>query len=326
MKKITNFFIFFVIFLFIVYFVVGFYIANSILRIQDLCNNSEVFPNSWNANLDLDNIKEEKRKLIRKNFNSKKYYLNKWENITFPSRESGININGWLFNYYQDEPIIIIVHGIFPNGKCKSEPNLIASLLIKNNINAMTIDLRNYGHSTKVSVYENLGLSEYLDVLGAFDYLKKIGFKSKNIGLLGISLGASTVIFAAANEPEITTIWSESSLAEFNMILKDEISRYGFPNIFGPSVSIAGQILSGVDPKNLNPTFALNKNKNYFFTHGEDDTRIFIKHFNFFKKYTDNNKINAEFWIIPHAGHVDGIFLHTEEYGKRMKTFFKKNL
>ena len=60
MKKITNFFIFFVIFLFIVYFVVGFYIANSILRIQDLCNNSEVFPNSWNANLDLDNIKEEK--------------------------------------------------------------------------------------------------------------------------------------------------------------------------------------------------------------------------------------------------------------------------
>ena len=53
---------------------------------------------------------------------------------------------------------MIIVHGIFPNGKCKSEPNLIAKKINKNGINALTIDLRNYGESTLVSHYENLGL------------------------------------------------------------------------------------------------------------------------------------------------------------------------
>ena len=72
---------------------------------------------------------------------------------------------------------MIVVHGIFPNGKCKSEPNLVASLLINSDINALTIDLRNYGQSTLVSHYENLGLTEYLDILGAFDFLQTRGFK-----------------------------------------------------------------------------------------------------------------------------------------------------
>ena len=73
--------------------------------------------------------------------------------------------------------------------------------------------MRNYGQSSFVSNYENLGLSEYNDVLGAFDFLQKIGFKKNQIGLHGISLGASTAIFAAEKEPSIKAIWSESSLA-----------------------------------------------------------------------------------------------------------------
>ena len=85
-----------------------------------------------------------------------------------------IKINGWLFSYFPNRPIVIIVHGLFPNGKCKPESNLIASLLIQQKINALTIDLRNYGQSDTVSKYENLGLRSYNDVLGAFDFLKQI--------------------------------------------------------------------------------------------------------------------------------------------------------
>ena len=143
----------------------------------------------------------------------------------FPSREDDIKINGWLFSYFPNRPIVIIIHGLFPNGKCKPESNIIASLLIQQKINALTIDLRNYGQSDTVSKYENLGLKSYNDVLGAFDFLKQVGFSSDQIGLLGISLGGSTAIFAAANEPTIKAIWADSALAEFNLILKDEIDR-----------------------------------------------------------------------------------------------------
>ena len=256
----------------------------------------------------------------------RKYHLNQWEDVSFSSRDPKVLINGWLFDYHKNKPIVIIVHGIFPNGKCKSESNLIASLLIKNEINALSIDLRNYGKSTIISSYENLGITEYLDVLGAFDFLQTRNFKKNQIGLLGISLGASTVIIASSNEPAIKAIWSESSLAEFNMVLNDEIRRYGFLNIFGPAVSIGGKLLTGINPTNLNPVYALNNHQNYFFTHGAKDQRMYVSHFNFIKNYSTLKNLKAEYWLIPDGGHVDSIFLHPEEYGQKMKSFFEKHL
>ena len=219
-------FLSFIFLLFVLYFGVGFYLANSILRIDHSCGlHAGSLPNSWSTKNDFENHDSLFSSELRKNFKSSKYHLDYWQEVYFPSREKNIKISGWLFNYHPNRPIVIVVHGLFPNGKCKPESNLIASLLIKNEINVLTIDLRNYGQSTIVSKYENLGLSEYKDVLGAFDFLQEIGFNKNNIGLHGISLGASTVIFAAEKEKNIKAIWSESSLAEFNMILKDEISR-----------------------------------------------------------------------------------------------------
>ena len=316
-----------IIFLGLVYFGIGFYIAHKILYIDHSCGVHEgSLPNTWSTNVNYENIKDKKRIELRKKFEASDYHLETWENVTFLSRDPKVKISGWLFNYYPNKPIVIVVHGIFPNGKCKSEPNLIASLLIKNNINALTIDLRNYGQSTLISHYENLGLTEYLDVLGAFDFLQTRGFNKNQIGLLGISLGASTVIFAASHELTINAIWSESALAEFQMVLTDEIGRYGFPNIFGLAVSMAGKLLTGINPRNLNPVYVLNNHQNYFFTHGANDQRMYVNHFNFITTYAIKNDVKAEYWLIPNAGHVDSIFLNTEVYGERMKSFFEKHL
>ena len=311
----------------ICYFGIGLYLAYSILRIDHSCGlHQDSTPDNWTTKKNYYEYKVQERKNLRKNFDSTSYHLSKWQNVNFPSRNPKIDISGWLFNFYEDKPIIIIVHGISPNGKCNPEPNLIASLLIKNQINALTIDLRNYGESSMVSSYENLGLSEYEDVLGAYDYLISKGFKKNQIGLLGISLGSTSVIFASEKEQEIKAVWAESSLAEFKMILKDEISRYGFPHDFGLAVSIAGRILTGIDPTKLSPAFSLNKNTNYFFTHGEKDQRILPKHFYFLKNYSIKNNIKANFWLIPDAYHVDGMFINPEEYGIKMKEFFLKHL
>ena len=305
----------------------GFYLAYKILKIDHSCGVHEgSLPNTWSTKVDYKDIKEKKRIELRKKFEATKYHLDKWENVNFSSRDPRVTISGWLFNYYPNKPVVIVVHGMFPNGKCNSEPNLIASLLIKNEINALTIDLRNYGQSTLISHYENLGLTEYQDVLGAFDFLQTKGFKKYQIGLLGISLGASTVIFAASNELKIKAIWSESSLAEFHMVLDDEIGRYGFPNIFGPAVSFGGRLLTGINPTNLNPVYVLNNHQNYFFTHGANDQRMYVSHFNFIKNFSTTKGLKAEYWLIPNGGHVDSIFLHPEEYGQKMKSFFEKHL
>ena len=327
MKKLLYvlFSLFFIAFIF--YFGAGYYIANSILHIDPKCGLHEgSLPNSWDTKLDHHEYQILEKRELRKNFPSNKYYINEWEDVYFNSREENIKLNGWLFNFFPDRPIVIIVHGLFPNGKCKPESNLIASLLIKHNINAFTIDLRNYGKSDTVSKYENLGLSEYKDVLGAFDFLKKIGFNENQIGLAGISLGGSNVIFAAANESKIKAIWSDSALAEFKLILRDEIARYGMPNIFGPAVSFFGKILTGINPNNLSPAKYLNNNQSYFFTHGFKDKRVLFHHFEYFQSYVSEKNINADFWMIPDAYHVDAMFKYPDEYGYKMKKFFEENL
>ena len=326
-KKLIYTFSFIIILFIIVYFSIGFYLANTILKIQSNCGKHEgSLPNTWSTFIDHQEYSVYKRKELRKNFKYKEYYLDSWQEVYFPSRDDNLKISGWLFNYFPNRPVVIIIHGIFPNGKCKPESNLIASLLIKNKINALTIDLRNYGQSEKISKYENLGLTEYKDVLGAFDFLKQVGFNDYEIGLHGISLGSTSAIFASEKEPLIKAIWLDSSLAEFQMILEDEISRYGIHHDFRFAVSFAGRLLTGVDPTKLSPAFSLNVNQHYFFTHGDKDLRILPRHFQFLKKYSDENNINANFWLAKDSYHVDAMFKYPNEYGLKMKNFFEKYL
>ena len=311
----------------LLYFGTGFYLANTILKINPTCGlHQNSLPNTWNTAVDHHEYKILAKSKLRRNFQSEKYHMDNWQEVFFPSADENIKISGWLFNYYKNRPIVIVVHGIFPNGKCKPESNLIASLLLNNKINALTIDLRNYGDSSKVSKYENLGLSEYKDVLGAINFLNKLGFKNHSIGLHGISLGGTSVIFAAEKQKEIKAIWLDSSLAEFKMILRDEIARYGVPHDFGLAVSLAGKILTGIDPTKLSPAFSLSSDQSYFFAHGDKDQRILKHHFDFFKNYSNNNNIKADFWLAKDSYHVDAMFKYPEDYGVKMKEFFEENL
>ncbi len=327
MKRLLKYLISLVIFLILFYYGAGFYVAYQILKIDYSCGLHEgSLPNTWSTSIDSHQYDDISQRKLRENFKFRNYYLDKWQDVYFLSRDKDIKINGWLFNYYPNRPIIIVTHGINPNGKCKSESNLIASLLINKKFNVLTIDLRNYGQSDRTSKYEDLGLKSYRDVLGAFDFLKNIGFNSNQIGLHGISLGASTSIFAAFEEPEILAIWSDSPIAEFNMALTDEIARYGLSIEFGPAVSLAGRVLTGIDPTLLSPALKLTKTQSYFFTHGDNDKRVLTRHFNYYKEYTLINNINAQFWLVKDSNHVDGMLKYPLEYADKMELFFNSNL
>ena len=327
MKRLFKYLIGITFFLGLTYFIAGFYVAYQILKIDYSCGlHQGSLPNKWSTSVDAHQYKNISQKILRENFPFENYFLEDWQDVYFISRDKDIKLNGWLFNYYPNRPIIIVTHGINPNGKCKSESNLVASLLVKKNFNVLTIDLRNYGQSDKVTSFEDLGLRSYNDILGAFDFLKKIGFRSNQIGLHGISLGASTSIFAAYNEPQILATWSDSSLAEFNMILRDEIARYGLSIEFGPAVSFAGKVLTGIDPTSLSPALYLSKKQSYFFTHGDSDTRVLTKHFDYFKEFVFKNKINAEFWLAKESDHLDAMLKYTSEYSNKMENFFNSKL
>ena len=110
------------------------------------------------------------------------------------------------------------------------------------------------------------------------------------------------------------------------MVLKDEIARYGLSIEFGPAVSFFGKLLSGVDPVNLNPAKKLTSDQNYFFTHGDKDERMLVRHYYYFKKYTEENNIKSKFWLAENSYHVDGMFKYPDLYAEKMKDFFENNL
>ena len=66
------------------------------------------------------------------------------------------------------------------------------------------------------------------------------------------------------NSSEILLKKESNKDAEFKMILQDEISRYKMPHDFGPVVSFAGKVLTGIDPTELSPAYSLSKQQNYF--------------------------------------------------------------
>ena len=78
MRKFFYSFFSIILFLGVVYFGAGFYLAHTILRIDHSCGVHEgSLPNTWNTKLDYKEIKDKKRIELRKNFEATKYNLQK---------------------------------------------------------------------------------------------------------------------------------------------------------------------------------------------------------------------------------------------------------
>ena len=164
MKYIIRFLLSTLVLLIVVYFTAGFYVAYQILKIDPTCGLHEgSLPNSWSTKVDAHEYSILAQQKIRENFNFKDYYLDEWQDVYFQSRDSDIKINGWLFNYFPNRPIIIVTHGISPNGKCKSESNLIASFLVNKNFNVLSIDLPGHGNSEGPCLDSIEKISEWLE-------------------------------------------------------------------------------------------------------------------------------------------------------------------
>lgn len=89
--------------------------------------------------------------------------------------------------------VFVLVHGRNSNKKALIR---FASIFIDKGISTLLIDLRGHGDSTKA--FATFGDKEREDVMGAVDYLLKKGYTvNDNIGLFGISMGATSSFLAA---------------------------------------------------------------------------------------------------------------------------------
>lgn len=290
---------------------------------------TSVSPNCANRPDDLDNTPDAFD--LPNDRDASAYYMPIYETVTFPSREANLTISGWWVPAAaasETAPTVILVHGL--NG-CRQSPSILlaAGMLHQHGFNALMIDMRDHGASEVEDGRYAAGTEEYLDVLGAWDWLvNEQNIPEERIGLFGTSLGAGTVLIAAGEEPRVAAVWEDSSFADVRVATVAEVERNNYPSWFVPIGLFVGRLMTGDDITSMSPLEAVIKigMRPLFITHGTGDQRLSLQYAYDLAAAANDLGNPVEPWVIEGSDHVRGIFDQTDEYETRLIAFFTEHL
>ena len=249
-----------------------------------------------------------------------------FKEIVFNTRGDGISLKGWYIPSAEDAPTIIFVHGL-GNNRAGDEALDLASRLWAAGFNTLLFDLR--GHGTSGDGKVSGGYFEQNDLLGAYDFLLSEGVRSEQIGVIGFSMGAAASVLGVSKEPNIRALVVDSPFANTPDLITQEVARTTpIPKwivpIFNPGTVLAANLLHGIKLDELDPESAV-RGINYpiLLIHGVDDTRIPVEH---------GMRVHAaahqgsSLWLVPDTDHVDSFLNNSDEYTKRVITYFRGRL
>jgi uncharacterized protein len=126
-----------------------------------------------------------------------------FEDVAFDS-EDGIHLKGWWVPAEQARGTVVLVHGL---NRSRIEMVRKVPFLHQQGWNALLFDLRHHGESS--GEVRSLGWFERQDVRAAGAYARTRG--SGPVVLWGVSLGAAAATLAAADDPAVAGLVSDSS-------------------------------------------------------------------------------------------------------------------
>ncbi len=264
-----------------------------------------------------------------------------YKDVTFPSRYDNLQIKGWFIpgilpnGQLTSQRTILIVHGIDNN---RADPGAgllnLSSDLAHQGFAILAFDLRGNGESPTAA--RSFGLYEQRDVLGAVDFLHsgplpypQLG-RTHAIAAWGDSLGGATVILAAANEPAIKAIVSDSSFADILPRLERDIPAQGHvPAMFTPGGLIAAQMLYGVDYYNIRPASVIASiaPRPILLIHGANDNKDHTTTppadmYVLAASALSAPNANVQTWMVPGATHVQAYHVEGQVYVDRIVAFY----
>jgi dipeptidyl aminopeptidase/acylaminoacyl peptidase len=261
-----------------------------------------------------------------------------YQTVSFPSRSDHLLIRGWLMpGLLPDgkrtvQRTIIVVHGI-PGNRSSSPVLRVSAALVQHGFAVLALDLRGNGESAPAP--RSLGEFEQRDILGAVDFLQTgtlpfplLG-RPRAIGGWGMSLGASTLLLAAAAEPAMRAIVSDSAYADAAALVRSRWEQQGLPSWLLPGAVPAGQLLYGVYYDQARPVAVVAQiaPRPILFIHGTADSSVPIANMDqLVAAASQPPNAHVQTWKVPGAQHVQAVSLMPELYVQRVVAFYQSAL
>jgi len=236
-----------------------------------------------------------------------------FKTVEFPARD-GLTIAGW-FLPGNNQRAIIVAHGL---GGAGIMMMFQAHPLVQAGYNVLLVDLRAHGASQGDTID---GVHEANDILGAIDYLStRPDVDASKIGVLGVSLGALTVLHAALQTDAIRALILEG----IGPTCLDD--HGGKPTTLKRKINYPinwimykfGDFISNTKPEcNTRALQRLNRPIMVIST-GRGKEQYFTRLL--FAAASEPK----ELWEIPEARHAGGFFQERLAYSARMVAFFNQ--
>jgi len=297
----------------------GAYVWDQMSRVDAKCGGR--FADHDPANFDTAGISSE----FTVDLDTTSYRMTGFEDVTFPSRDpKGYALHAWWVPAGPDAPAIVLVHG---QSSCRRDPVILlpAGMLHRNGFSVLLVDLRDNGDSQVEDGRFANGTEEYLDVLGAWDWLVGVqGIPEGRVGLLGESLGAVVATIAAGEEPRVAALWEGSAYSNLHSVAIEEMQRLGLPTFLFDAGIFMGRVLSGDDPTSKNPDSEAARlaGRPFFIVHGGSDKRVNVHHARDIAAAANAGGTPVEPWIVEGAHHSEAAFIDPAAYEARLIDFF----
>jgi dipeptidyl aminopeptidase/acylaminoacyl peptidase len=246
-----------------------------------------------------------------------------YKDVEFKDIKDTINLKGWYFKAKDSDKTVVMAHGYGENRLQFNEKTFdMVKKFQEKGYNMLLFDFRNSGMSGGDKT--TIGIYEKDDLLGAVNFVKSQG--SKHIVLLGYSMGAAASITAAAESQDVNAVIADSSFADLETYLNDNMSKWsGLPSFpFNNTILFALKIMAGVEPKDISPIKDIEKiaPRPVMLIHGTDDRDIPYKNSEELKEaYLSTGGRKVTLWEVPGARHVQSYEVNPTEYMDRVFDF-----
>jgi pimeloyl-ACP methyl ester carboxylesterase len=243
------------------------------------------------------------------------------ERVRFSSRD-GVTLGGCWIPTKRRRGTVILLSG---QGGSFDSDLIHAPALVRHGYDVLLFDFR--GHGQSQGEYVSWGCYEWLDLLGALDFLEDRGIKQ--VGLLGFSMGAAVAIRGASQTEAVTAIISDSCYVDLVKAISGWAATYG---IGGKVIELFAHLVLkmvnwrlGCRVEEASPIRWIGQlsPRPILFIHGERDP--FVSQDDFLALW-HAARAPKERWIVPGAGHREADKLYPAAYRQHVLRFFDRYL